>query len=66
MFKSFKFLSWVHSNLERIFPWIRQGYWYYIFFLKESTSFINIEPFKFKDNALTAFKNCKALKEKII
>ena len=62
--KSFEFLSQVHSNMKEPFPQIRQGYWYYISFLKKSTSFIDVEPLKFKDDALAAFKNYKALREK--
>ncbi len=42
----------------------RQGYRYYISFLEESKGLIDIEPLKFKDDALAAFQNYKALREK--
>ena len=59
-----EFLGRVHSDLEGLFPRTRQGYRYYISFLEESTSFIDIEAFKFKNDALAAFKNYRALREK--
>ncbi len=59
-----EFLSRVYSDLEGPFPRTRQGYRYYISFLEESESLIDIEPLKFKDNALAAFKNYKGLREK--
>ncbi len=46
------------------FPCIRQGYQYYISFLEGSKSFIDIEPPKFKNDAVAAFKNYKALCKK--
>ena len=62
--KSSEFLGWIHSDLEESFPRIRQSYWYYIFFLEESIDLINVEPLKFKDDVLAAFKNYKALQKK--
>ena len=59
-----KFLGCVHSDLERPFPRTRQGYRYYISFLEESTGLIDVKQLKYKDDALTAFKNYKALREK--
>lgn len=41
-----------------------QDYWYYISFLEGNTGLIDVEPFKFKDDALPTFKNYKALCEK--
>ena len=64
MSQTTEFLGRVHSDLEGPFPSTRQGYKYYIFFLEESTGLIDIEPLKFKDDALTAFKNYRALCEK--
>ena len=61
---SIEFLNRVHSDLERHFLRTRQGYRYYISFLKESTRLINIEPLKYKDDALAAFKDYKALCER--
>ncbi len=54
----------MHSDLERPFLHTKQGYRYYISFLEECTSLVDIEPPKFKDNTLAAFKNYKALREK--
>ena len=51
------FLGRVNSGLKGPFPRTRQGYRYYISFLEESTGLIDIEPLKFKDDALAAFKN---------
>ncbi len=45
------------------FPRTRQGYRYYISFLEESKVLIDIKPLKFKDDALAAFKNYKALRK---
>ncbi len=59
-----EFLGRVNSDLEGFFSLTRQGYWYYIPFLEESKGFIDIEPLKFKEDALVAFKNNKALNEK--
>ena len=59
-----EFLSQVHSDLEGLFPRRRQGYRYYIFFLKESTGLIDIEALKIKDDVLAAFKNYRTLREK--
>ena len=59
-----EFLNWVNSDLEQSFPLTRQDYWYYISFLEDSTDFIDIEPLKFRDDALVAFRNYKALREK--
>lgn len=56
-----KFLGQVYSDLEGLFPQTKQSYKYYIFFLKENISFINIKALKFKDNILAIFKNYKAL-----
>ena len=64
MSRSTEFLGRVHSDLEGPFPRTRQGYRYYISFLEESTGLIDIEALKFKDDALAAFKNYKALREK--
>ena len=64
MSQSTEFLGWVHSDLEEPFPRTRQGYRYYISFLEESTGLIDIESLKYKDNALAAFKDYKALREK--
>ncbi len=59
-----KFLGRVNSDLEGPFLRARQGYRYYISFLEESTCLIDIEPLNVKVDALTTFKNCKALREK--
>ena len=59
-----EFLSQVYSDFEGLFPRIKQGYRSYISFFEESTGLIDIEAFKFKDDALAAFKNYKALHEK--
>ena len=64
MFKSSEFLGRIHSDLEGPFPRTRQGYWYYISFLEKNTGLLDVKPLKFKDNALTALKNYKALQEK--
>ena len=64
MSQSTEFLGRVHSDLEGPFPRTRQGYRYYISFLEESTGLIDVEPLKYKDDALAAFKNYKALREK--
>ena len=64
MSRSTEFLRRVHSDLEGTFPLTRQGYWYYIFFLEESTGYIDIEAFKFKNDVFVTFKNYKALCEK--
>ncbi len=57
------FLGQVNSDLEGSFPRTRQSYRYYISFLEEDIGLIDIEPLK-KDDALAAFKNYKALREK--
>ena len=62
--QSTKFLGHVHSDLEGPFPWTKQGYRYYISFLEESTSFIDVEPLKYNDDALAVFKNYMILREK--
>lgn len=49
--------------MEGFFLWTRHGYRYYIFFLEESTGLIDVEPLKFKDDAIAAFKNYRALHE---
>ncbi len=59
-----KFLGRVNSDLERHFPRTRQGYRYYISSLEKNIGLIEIEPLKFKDDALAAMKNYKALREK--
>ncbi len=59
-----EFWGRVNNDLEGPFPCTRQGYWYYIFFFEESKGLIDIEPLKFKDDALAAFKDYKALREK--
>ncbi len=59
-----EFLGQVHSDLEGSFLRTRQGYRYYISFLEEIKGLIDIEPPKFKDDALAAFKNYKALSKK--
>ena len=64
MSQSTEFLDQVHSDLEGPFLRTRQGYRYYIFFLEESTGLIDVEPLKYKDDVLAAFKNYKALREK--
>lgn len=64
MSQSMKFLDRVHSDLEGLFPRIRQGYRYYIFFLEKSTGLIDVGPLKFKDDVLPTFKNYKTLREK--
>ena len=64
MSQSTEFLDRVHSDLEGPFPRTRQGYRYYISFLEESTGLIDIEPLKYKDDALAAFKDYKALRER--
>ena len=64
MSQSTKFLDWVYSDLEGPFPRIRQNYRYYIFFSKESIGLIDIEPLKYKDDALAAFKDYKGLHER--
>ncbi len=61
MFKLYEFLSRVHNDLEGSFACTRHGYRYYISFLEESKGLIDIEPLKFKDDVLAAFKNYKAL-----
>lgn len=50
--------------MKGLFPSTQQGYWYYISFFEESTGLIDIEPLKFKDDALATFKSYKALQEK--
>lgn len=50
--------------MEGLFPFTQQGYWYYISFFEESTGLIDIEPLKFKDDVLAAFKSYKAFQEK--
>ena len=62
--KTTEILGRVHNHLKGPFPRIRQDYRYYISVLEESTGLIDIEPLKFKDGALAAFKNYKALREK--
>ena len=57
-------LGRVYSDLERLFLCTRQGYRYYISFLEENKGLIDIEPLKFKDDALATFKNYEALREK--
>ncbi len=64
MSQSTEFLGCVHNDLEGHFPQTRQGYWYNISFLGESKGFIDVKPFKLKDDALLTFKNYKALHEK--
>ena len=64
MSQSTEFLSQVYSDLERSFSRTRHGYRYYISFLKESTSLIDIKPLKYKDDILAVFKNYKTLREK--
>ena len=64
MFQSIEFFVWVYSNLEKLFLQIMQGYRYYIFLLEEYIKLINVEIFKYKDNALAIFKNYKALCKK--
>ncbi len=59
-----EFLGRVNSDLEGHFPRTRQGYRYYISFLERSKGLIEIEPLKFKGDALAAFKNYKSLREK--
>ncbi len=59
-----EFLDRVDSDLEELLPRIRQGYRYYISFLEERTGLIDIKPINFKDDAVAAFKNYKALLEK--
>lgn len=62
--QTIEFLGRLQSDFERFFPWTRQNYWYYISFLEESIDLIDIEPLKFKNNALAAFKNYRALRKK--
>lgn len=50
--------------MKELFPQIKQDYRYYIFFLKESKEFMDMEFLKYKNNALAAFKNYKALYKK--
>lgn len=64
MSESTKFLCRVHSDLERLFPWRRQSYRYYISFLEESKGLLNIQPLKFKDDVLDTFKYNIVLGEK--
>ena len=59
-----EFLGQVYSDLEGPFPRTKQGYKYYISFLEENTGLIDIEALKFKDDALTTFKNYRALHKK--
>ena len=64
MTKSTEFLDWVNSDLEEPLLCTRQSYRYYISFLGKSTDLVDIQPLKFKDDALADFKNHKALLEK--
>ncbi len=64
MFQINKCLRQVNSDLEELFPRIRQGYVCYICFMEETRGLIDNEPPKFKNDALAAFKNYKALCEK--
>ncbi len=64
MFKANEFLARVYSDLERPFRCTKQGYWYYIYFVKKSLGLIDIETLKFEDDALAAFENRKTLCEK--
>ncbi len=59
-----EFLGRIDSDLEGPFPRTKQGYRYYITFLEESKGFIDIEPLKFMNDALVAFRNYNVLREK--
>lgn len=64
MFQSSEFYERVHSNLRRYFIQTKQSYKYYISFFVESTKLIDIEPLKYKDDALAIFSDYKALYKK--
>ncbi len=57
-------LGRVYIDLKRLFLFTRPGYWYWISFLEENKSFINVEPLKFNYYAPAVFKKYKALHEK--